>query len=392
MQQILQKIFTDRVYIHFLLFASCCMIFVVPIGSHVFRYLGPAMLLFFALTKFFQGELALANLKRIKINKSIILFGLLLSLSCISFVPQTFGTMLIFATLYFGIKEKIVVNPLLAKVFLIVIMLILAALTYKYVNKIPVYGTQINSNYLAVKYILFLLCCVKLTFRWGVIFTIIGTFLFASRTLLVSICVYCFLQIPFIKNRLSAKTVAIYFCLAIFTFISAGALFADKVILAPSRPRYNTWRGYSYIKFRKTTLNKCSAGRIKLNNNFFKDISKDYNRILFGAGLGYKGTEIKLKREIYISPVHNSFLDIFARQGILFLATYLILLYSYITRYGCRNDFPAIISLITFGLLFNGMFNTFPLLLLLSLLLLKTPPNNPYNLFRVEDNPSFPPP
>jgi len=261
------------------------------------------MLLFFALTKFFQGELALANLKRIKINKSIILFGLLLSLSCISFVPQTFGTMLIFATLYFGVKEKIVVNPRLAKIFLVVIMLILAALTYKYVNKIPVYGARINSSYLAVKYILFLLCCVKLSFRWGVMFTIIGTFLFASRTLLVSIFVYCFLQIPFIKKRLSTKTVVIYFCLAIFTLISAGALFADKVICLPTRPRHNTWRGYSYIKLRKTTLNRCSAGRIELNNNFFKDISGDYSRILFGDGLAYEGNEVGSKKRGHIKGV-----------------------------------------------------------------------------------------
>jgi len=390
MLHILQKIFSDRVYIHFLLFASCCMIFVVPIGSHVFRYLGPSMLLFFALTKFFQGELSRANLKRIKINKSMILFGLLLSLSCISFVPQTFGTMLIFATLYFGVKEKIVVNPRLAKVFLTVIMLLLAALTYKYVNRIPVYGAPINCVYLAVKYILFLLCCVKLSFRLGILFTIIGTFLITARTLLVSIFVYCLMQIPFIKNRLSAKSVAIFFCLTAFTLIGAGAMFSDKIIYVPTHPKYNTWKAYANIKMHKITLDRFSGERIRQNNNFFKSISGNYSKILFGDGLNYKGT--KLIRTT--TPVHNSFLTILARQGVLFLSVFLFLLYSYIAKHGYRNDFPAIMSLITFGLLFNGMFNTFPLILLLSLLMINhspdiiVPPNHRINRKNIDSNDS----
>ena len=364
MIQILQKIFSDRVYVHFLLFASCCMIFVVPIDSHVFRYLGPTMLLFFALTKFFQGELSRTNLKRIKINKSVILFGLLLSLSCVSFVPQTFGTMLIFATLYFGIKEKIVVNPRLAKVFLFVVMLILAAWTYKYVNKVPVYGARINNNLLAVQYILFLLCCVKVSFRLGMLFTIIGAFFVGSRTLLVSLFVYCLLQIPIIKNRLSGKSVAIYCCLAIFTLVAGGALFANKVIIFPGHPRVTS---YANIKLHKATLNSASGNRVILNNNLFNGLLGDYRKILFGDGLNYRGTKVYKS----ITPVHNSFLDIFARQGILFLTVFLILLFNYIVKYGCHDDFPAIISLVTFGMLFNGMFNTFPLILLLSLLKVK---------------------
>lgn len=371
MQQLLHKIFSDRVYIHFLLFASCCMIFVVPIGSHVFRYLGPAMLLFFSLTKFFQGELTRTNLKRIKINRSIILFGLLLSLSCISFVPQTFGTMLIFATLYLGVKEKIVVNPRLAKVFLTVIMLILAALTYKYVNRIPVYGAPINCVFLAVKYILFLLCCVKLSFRWGILFTIIGTLLITARTLFVSVIVYCLLQIPFIKKRLSVKSVAIFFCISTFTLISAGTFFSNKVLYLPTHPAYNTWRAYANIKLHKVTLDRFSGERIRQNNNFFKSISRDYRKILTGDGINYKGTKVTK----ITTPVHNSFLVILARQGILFLSIFIVLLYSYISRNGCPNDFPAIISLITFGLLFCGMFNTFPLILLLSLLLVNPDSN-----------------
>ncbi|NPA24882.1 MAG: hypothetical protein GXO34_03535, partial [Deltaproteobacteria bacterium] len=110
MRLILRKIFNDRNYVLFLLISSSAMIFVVPIGSHVYRYLGPAMLLFFLAAKYFQGEMTASRLRNFKPDRSIFLFAALLGLSCVSFVPQTFGTMLIFATLYLGVKKKVVVD------------------------------------------------------------------------------------------------------------------------------------------------------------------------------------------------------------------------------------------------------------------------------------------
>jgi len=107
------------------------------------------------------------------------------------------------------------------------------------------------------------------------------------------------MQIPFIKNRLSAKSVAIYFCLVTFLFIGAGAIFAKKTITVPMFFKY----GYKYMKLYKPTLNRFSNGRIELNNNFFKDISGDYSRILFGDGLAYEGTEVGTKRRKHITGI-----------------------------------------------------------------------------------------
>lgn len=356
---------------------------VVPVGSHVYRYLGPAFLLFFALTKFFQGELSVDKLKRFRINKSICLFILLLILSCISFVPQTVGTMLIFATLNFGIKEKVLINRIAGKVVLAIFLLVLVNYTFMYVHKIPLYGVWVNPTTLAYQFTLFFLCCAKASFVLGQLSTVVCSIFITARTLHANLLVYFLFQFPILKKRLSAKVVAIYLCSMMFLMIIAGAFFADKIITVPKRPRRG---GYS-LELRSQTLDRLSTGRLKINNFFFQEIAGDYRKILFGDGEKYYPKKKYRERhpvkkpnsyfeKIARHPVHNSFLEIFAQHGILFLVVFLILLYSYIEKLGDKQDFPIILSIITCGILANGMFNTFPLILLLSLLLLKTPSNS----------------
>jgi len=358
---VLRKIFNDKNYVQFLLLSSAAMIFVVPAGSHVYRYLGPATLFFFLLSKYFQGELAPVRLKKIRPDSSVVLFSLLFLLACVSFVPQTFGTMLIFATLYFGIRDKIEISRRLVWGILTFFSLVLILWVYRYVNHMPMYGRPVNNNFLGVKAILFFICCVKFSFWPGQLLTFAGVLPVRCRTLMLSLVVYCFTLIPVVRKRLSARIVAIYFLVVTTTIIGAGALFADKVINVNINPRVGR-----YLKWRKhMTLNRFSAGRLEINNVFFRNLSGDYRRILFGEGENYKGAKIRKK----VNLVHNAFLEIFARQGLLFLLVYLCLLYRFIVRWGRGEDFPIIITMITYGTTFGSVFNTFPLLLQLGLLL-----------------------
>ena len=338
------------------------MIFVVPACSHVYRYLGPFILFFFALTKYFQGELSLINLKCLKFNMPALLFSILILLSFISFVPQTVGTMLIFATLYFGLNKKIIVDKVLGKIFLTIILIILTYWTYLFLHKIPFAGNRINSNYLGAACVLYLCCCVKLDFWPGQLMTIIGAYFITARLLHVSLLVYFVSRTPVLKKVLSIEPVAIYIIFVTCLLIITGALFANKPFIFPSHPK----RGYS-LAWHEQTLNRFSSGRVKLNNNFLKYISGDNRKILFGDRLNYKTN----KNKVGFDGVHHSFLDIFAQQGILFLIVYLTLLYSFFKKHAQNKDFSILIIQFTCGSLLAGLFNTFPLILLLCLVLIK---------------------
>lgn len=370
----IQKIFNDKNYVHLLLLVASLMIFIVPIGCHAYRVIGPLLLVFFSISKFSQNKLSAWKEFLAQNRMDIFLFGLLIGLSMVSFVPQTVGTLFIFASLYFGIRQKIELSSRLALLSLIFFLIFLTAQLYCYLNKIPFYGRPSNPDYLGTYFILFFWCCSKLSYRFGQLVTFIGAIILKSRMLLVSLAMYLLFQIPLLKKRLSAKIVGVFFCAATLSLLIIGAWFSEMIIKVPKHPRHKT--GYTF-HLQTLTLNQFSAGRIELNNNFMHDISGNYYKILFGAGLNYTGT----KTGRNFTPVHNSVLEILAHQGLIFLVIYLILLYRFFAKHGETKDFPAIISLITFASLFNGMLNTFPLILTSCLLVTKKSKSKPLHNF-----------